>query len=81
MVAKITYHIVEHDGGWAYQADGVFSETFPTHDAAREAAQRAAGEQRVGEEDSVGIVYEDAKGRWRGEVSKGGDRPITEVEG
>ena len=29
-MTKITYHIVEHDGGWAYQVNGVFSETFPS---------------------------------------------------
>ena len=34
-MTKIVYHIVEHDDGWAYQVDGVFSETFPSHDAAR----------------------------------------------
>ncbi len=27
-MTKITYEIVEHDGGWAYRVDGVFSETF-----------------------------------------------------
>ena len=27
-MTKIVYHIVEHDGGWAYKVDGVFSETF-----------------------------------------------------
>ena len=41
-MTKIVYRIVAHDGGWAYQVDGVFSETFPSHDAARQAAQRAA---------------------------------------
>ncbi len=30
----IRYTIVEHDGGWAYQLDGAFSESFPTHKAA-----------------------------------------------
>ena len=34
-MTKIVYRIVEHDDGWAYQVDGVFSETFPSHDAAR----------------------------------------------
>ena len=29
-MSKVTYHIVEHDGGWAYRVDGVFSEPFPT---------------------------------------------------
>ena len=41
-MTKIVYRIVEHDDGWAYEVDGTFSETFPTHDAARRAAQRRA---------------------------------------
>jgi hypothetical protein len=44
-MTKVIYEIVEHDGGWAYRVDGVFSETFPSHDMAREAAERAAKEQ------------------------------------
>ena len=28
-MSKITYEIVEHDGGWAYRVDGVYSEPFP----------------------------------------------------
>ena len=79
-MSRIVYHIVEHDGGWAYRADGVYSETFPTHDAARAAARRAAGEQRVSGE-TVGITWEDENGNWREEVDEGDDRPITEVEG
>ena len=39
-MTKITYEVVEHDGGWAYRVDGVFSETFPSHDMARSAAER-----------------------------------------
>ncbi|MGB6936062.1 MAG: DUF2188 domain-containing protein, partial [Xanthobacteraceae bacterium] len=27
---NVTYEIVQHDGGWAYKVDGVFSESFPT---------------------------------------------------
>jgi HEXXH motif-containing protein len=46
-MSKVTYEIVEHDGGWAYRVNGVFSEPFPSHDLARQAAERAAGEQRV----------------------------------
>jgi hypothetical protein len=38
-MTKITYEIVEHDGGWANRIDGVFSETFPSHDMARRAAE------------------------------------------
>ena len=79
-MSAFTYEIVEHDGGWAYRADGVYSETFPSHDAARRAAERAAGEQRVGGE-TAGIVYEDSRGRWHVEVAEGDDRPETDVEG
>ncbi len=79
-MTKLTYEIVEHDGGWAYKVGGTFSETFPSHDAARKAAERAAGEQRVAGDD-VGIVYEDTKGKWHGEVASGSDRPDTDVEG
>jgi hypothetical protein len=40
-MSKITYEIVEHDGGWAYRVGAVFSETFPSHDLARKrSAQR-----------------------------------------
>ena len=43
---KIVYQIVEHDGGWAYKVGGVFSEPFPSHEAAVAAAQ--AGRGRAG---------------------------------
>jgi hypothetical protein len=79
-MSHVTYHIVEHDGGWAYRVDGVYSETFRTHDAALAAARRAAGEQRVSG-DETGISWEDDKGRWHNELSEGGDRPTTDVEG
>ena len=48
---------------------------------ARAAAERAASEQRLADENSVGITYEDAQGRWREEIARGDDRPETEVEG
>jgi hypothetical protein len=79
-MTKITYEIVEHDGGWAYRVDGVFSEPFPSHDLARKAAERAAKEQVV-PGDTTGISYEDKDGRWHDEVSRGNDRPETDVEG
>jgi hypothetical protein len=79
-MAKVVYKVVEHDGGWAYSVDGAYSETFKTHDAAKAAARRAAREQSLPGDD-VGIVYEDASGQWHEEVSGGGDRPETEVEG
>lgn len=79
-MAKITYEIVEHDGGWAYRVGDVFSETFPSHEAARKAAERAAREQVV-PGSTTGISYEDSKGRWHDEVARGDDRPETDVKG
>ena len=79
-MTRIIYEVVEHDGGWAYRVDGVFSETFPSHDIARRAAERAAREQAVPGA-TTGISYEDKDGRWHEEVSRGDDRPDTEVQG
>ncbi len=79
-MSHVTYKIVQHDGGWAYRVDGSYSETFQSHDVALKAARRAAGEQRVGGY-THGIVYEDAQGQWREELSDGNDRPYTDVEG
>ncbi|MBO9708059.1 MAG: hypothetical protein J7521_07595 [Caulobacter sp.] len=77
-MGELTYRIVPHDGGFAYSADGVFSETFVSHDAAFAAACTAAAEQRAPGE-TVGIVYEDAAGHWRAEIADGRDRPTTHV--
>ena len=79
-MTKVTYEIVEHDGGWAYRVDGVFSEPYPTHDLARQAAERAAQKQLIPGE-TTGISFEDEEGRWHEEVARGNDRPITDVEG
>ena len=46
-MSHVIYKVVQHDGGWAYTVNGVFSEPFPTHAAALAAARRAANEQRV----------------------------------
>ncbi|MFY9696136.1 MAG: DUF2188 domain-containing protein [Xanthobacteraceae bacterium] len=79
-MTKVTYHIVQHDDGWAYQVNGVFSEAFPSHDAARKAAQRAAQEQHVPGETRT-ISWEDQNGKWHEELARGDDRPETDVEG
>ncbi len=79
-MSKVTYEIVKHDGGWAYKVDGVFSETFPTHDLARHAADRAAKAQTV-PGDEAEISYEGKDGNWREEFSPGDDRPDTDVKG
>jgi hypothetical protein len=79
-MTKITYEVVQHDGGWAHRVDEVFSETFPSPDMTRRAAERAAKEQVV-PGDTTGILYEDKDGHWHDEVSAGDDRPETDVEG
>jgi len=77
-MTKVVYEIVEHDGGWAYRVDGVFSETFGSHADALAAARIASAEQRLGGE-THGISWEDTSGVWHNEISDGGDRPETEV--
>ncbi len=79
-MSKVVYEIVEHDGGWAYRAKDVYSETFPTHDSARAAAEAGAARQSVAGA-TTGISYEDRDGQWHSEVAKGEDRPETEVAG
>lgn len=79
-MAKLTYEIVPHDGGWAYRVNGTYSSPFPSHDEARAAAHRAAAEQRV-PGSTEEISWEDDRGRWHSELSKGDDRPDSEVEG
>ena len=78
-MAHVTYRIVQHDDGWAYTVDGVFSEPFPTHAAALAAARRVAAEQRVPGHTEA-IEYEDANGKWHTETAAGSDRPETEVK-
>ena len=77
-MTKVVYEIVQHDGGWAYKSDGVLSETFATHADALEAARIVAQEQQVAGATEA-ISFQDPDGRWRRELSEGGDRPETEV--
>jgi hypothetical protein len=77
-MTKVVYEIVEHDGGWAYKVDDVFSEPYPSHETALAAAKRAAGEQKVPGATEA-IEYEDEKGKWHQELDPGDDRPATEV--
>ncbi len=77
---KVTYKVIKHDGGWAYEANGTFSEPFRTRDAARKAASLAAKEQATPGE-TAKISFEDDKGRWHDEIDSGTDRPTTSVEG
>jgi uncharacterized protein DUF2188 len=79
-MSKITYQIVQHDGGWAYKVDETFSEPFRTHDDARKAAELAAKEQAEPGQ-AADISYEDKKGHWHKEKSAADDRPEADVEG
>ena len=78
-MSDVTYQIVEHDGGWAYQVNGVFSEPFPSHAAALKAAEIAASEQKTPGDTEV-IEFEDSKGKWHTETARGSDRPDTHVK-
>jgi hypothetical protein len=78
-MTKIVYEIIEHDHGWAFKLGDTISQSFLTHEAAYNAAKRAALEQtRPGE--TVGISWEDERGRWHDEISSGDDRPEVEVD-
>jgi hypothetical protein len=76
----IHYKIVEHDGGWAYRLDDVFSETFASHDDAAKAARIAAREQSASGS-TTAIEFQDQDGRWHTEIARGDDRPDADVEG
>jgi hypothetical protein len=78
-MSHVTYKIVQHDGGWAYTVDGVFSESFSSRAAALAAARRAAAEQRTPGRTEA-IEYETADGKWHTETAVGTDRPETDVE-
>ena len=79
-MTHVTYRVVRHDSGWAYTANGTFSEPFASHDAALAAARRAAQEQRIPGASHV-IENEDEKGMWHTETALGSDRPETDVKG
>ena len=77
-MTKIVYEIVEHDGGWAYKLDDVFSETYPTKEQATTAANDVAARQQLSGESEV-VQYQDDKGTWREEDVSGDDRPEVDV--
>lgn len=79
-MSEVVYRVVEHDGGWAYQFDGVYSETFATRAEAEAAANRVAEEQRLPGEDET-VEWQDEKGEWHEERERGSDRPLTSVAG
>jgi hypothetical protein len=78
-MSRITYEIIEHDGGWAYKVGNTYSETFPSRTDAVAAAKIAAAEQQVAGS-TEGIEYEDSAGKWHSELSDGKDRPEADVD-
>lgn len=78
-MTHVVYEVVEHDGGWAYRSDDVYSETFPSHDEALAAARRVAAEHQLGGTTRE-ISYQDTNGKWHREVARGDDRPEAEVK-
>jgi hypothetical protein len=78
-MTKIVYEIIEHDHGWAFKLGDTISQSFLTHEAAYNAAKRAAREQMLPGQ-TVGISWEDERGRWHDEISSGDDRPEVEVD-
>jgi hypothetical protein len=79
-MSHVTYQIVEHDGGWAYKVDDIFSETFPSTELAQKAAKTAAREHRAPGSDEA-IEFEDSDGKWHDEDAEGINRPVTDVKG
>ncbi|WP_020174630.1 DUF2188 domain-containing protein [Methyloferula stellata] len=77
-MTHVHYHIVQHAEGWAYKLGDVFSETFPSHEAALNAARAVAARQEIGGTTQV-ITYEDKDGVWHEEIASGGDRPEADV--
>ncbi|MDX0406799.1 hypothetical protein GOC91_21700 [Sinorhizobium medicae] len=77
-MATIRYEIVEHDGGWAYKVDDVFSEAFATHADALAAAEIAARHHEL-PGSTEEIEFQDTDGRWHEQVASGFDRPHTKV--
>jgi hypothetical protein len=75
---KLHYTVVQHDGGWAYRLNGVFSEPFRDKATALAAARRVAAEQRVPGE-TTRIEFQDEAGKWHTELSEGDDRPDADV--
>ncbi|WP_312407069.1 hypothetical protein [Rhizobium sp.] len=77
-MTTITYHVGEHDGGFAYRLGDVWSESFPSHEVALSAARTAAERQHVEGQDAE-ISFQLSDGRWQTEHASGGDRPETEI--
>lgn len=77
-MVTITYHVVAHDEGYAYRLGDVYSEPFPTHEEALDAARRAAAAQQLTDGDTE-ISWQNEDGDWIHEHADGADRPMAGV--
>ena len=68
-MSVITYTIVRHEGGWAYEVNGTFSAGFPTRAGARAAAKRAACKHRLPGK-TIPPDCEDDQDNWDHEVTQ-----------
>jgi hypothetical protein len=57
---KVTFKIVKHDDGWAFEANGAHSQHFRTREAARTAARLAASTASA----TTRLSHEDKDGEW-----------------
>ena len=78
-MAHYTYHIGQHDGGWAYRLGDVWSEPFPDHATALATAKKVALRQHV-EGETAEIMYETADGEWKTEHIDRSEKPDVDVK-
>ena len=71
-MTRITYEIVEHDGGWAYKVGDVFSEPFRSRDAPRQLRARGVRPSHAANWRPIGTV--EASGT-DAQIGANGDRP------
>jgi hypothetical protein len=68
LMSKITYTVVKHDGGWAYEANGIYSAQFQTREAAPKAARLAATAHAAANKITP-PSYEDENAQWQDDGS------------
>jgi len=74
----VIYHVAQHDEGFAYRMEDVWSETFASHEEALQEARAAASRQRLSGE-ATEITFQDETGAWQTQEVSGEDRPATGV--
>lgn len=78
-MSTLTYRVVQHDGGWSYRVRDAFSETYPTEEQAKRAAEIAAQAHReTGAREPV--QHKDEDGRWHKAIPTEDDRLMRGLE-